>query len=155
MDLTVFPPLIWPAFGGGGQNLILYSHSYTYSRGNSWTIEVYVNTFKGGLCKEIFSTSKAPWSSWWQANLVGNYCCLLRVVLGFKTKKHLWSLCKIRVNVRQWCCCPQIPQRTASIATALNTNLTSGIRHPVRARYWTQPNDLIRHFLELVPPKWW
>uniref|UniRef100_A0A669E8B6 non-specific serine/threonine protein kinase n=1 Tax=Oreochromis niloticus TaxID=8128 RepID=A0A669E8B6_ORENI len=26
-----------------------------------------------------------------------------------------------------------IPQRTASIATALNTNLTSGIRHPVRA----------------------
>lgn len=29
----------------------------------------------------------------------------------------------------------QIPQRTASIATALNTNLSSGIRHPVRARY--------------------
>uniref|UniRef100_A0A3Q3K115 non-specific serine/threonine protein kinase n=1 Tax=Monopterus albus TaxID=43700 RepID=A0A3Q3K115_MONAL len=28
---------------------------------------------------------------------------------------------------------PKIPQRTASIATALNTNLTSGIRHPVRA----------------------
>uniref|UniRef100_A0AAQ6A3S1 non-specific serine/threonine protein kinase n=1 Tax=Amphiprion ocellaris TaxID=80972 RepID=A0AAQ6A3S1_AMPOC len=27
---------------------------------------------------------------------------------------------------------PKIPQRTASIATALNTNLTSGIRHPVR-----------------------
>ncbi|XP_019941347.1 misshapen-like kinase 1 isoform X11 [Paralichthys olivaceus] len=27
----------------------------------------------------------------------------------------------------------KIPQRTASIATALNTNLTSGIRHPVRA----------------------
>uniref|UniRef100_A0A667Z4R5 non-specific serine/threonine protein kinase n=1 Tax=Myripristis murdjan TaxID=586833 RepID=A0A667Z4R5_9TELE len=27
----------------------------------------------------------------------------------------------------------RIPQRTASIATALNTNLTSGIRHPVRA----------------------
>uniref|UniRef100_A0A3B3CZB5 non-specific serine/threonine protein kinase n=1 Tax=Oryzias melastigma TaxID=30732 RepID=A0A3B3CZB5_ORYME len=29
---------------------------------------------------------------------------------------------------------PKVPQRTASIATALNTNLTSGIRHPVRAR---------------------
>uniref|UniRef100_A0A671Y1G9 non-specific serine/threonine protein kinase n=1 Tax=Sparus aurata TaxID=8175 RepID=A0A671Y1G9_SPAAU len=28
---------------------------------------------------------------------------------------------------------PKIPQRTASIATALNTNLSSGIRHPVRA----------------------
>uniref|UniRef100_A0A3B3B8G0 non-specific serine/threonine protein kinase n=1 Tax=Oryzias melastigma TaxID=30732 RepID=A0A3B3B8G0_ORYME len=28
---------------------------------------------------------------------------------------------------------PKVPQRTASIATALNTNLTSGIRHPVRA----------------------
>uniref|UniRef100_A0A3B3ZFG4 non-specific serine/threonine protein kinase n=1 Tax=Periophthalmus magnuspinnatus TaxID=409849 RepID=A0A3B3ZFG4_9GOBI len=28
---------------------------------------------------------------------------------------------------------PKIPQRTASIATALNTNLTSGIRHPIRA----------------------
>uniref|UniRef100_A0A8C9XIM1 non-specific serine/threonine protein kinase n=1 Tax=Sander lucioperca TaxID=283035 RepID=A0A8C9XIM1_SANLU len=28
---------------------------------------------------------------------------------------------------------PKIPQRTASIATALNTNLNSGIRHPVRA----------------------
>ncbi|XP_077449123.1 misshapen-like kinase 1 isoform X3 [Stigmatopora argus] len=28
---------------------------------------------------------------------------------------------------------PKIPQRTTSIATALNTNLTSGIRHPVRA----------------------
>uniref|UniRef100_A0A8C2GQG2 non-specific serine/threonine protein kinase n=1 Tax=Cyprinus carpio TaxID=7962 RepID=A0A8C2GQG2_CYPCA len=27
---------------------------------------------------------------------------------------------------------PKIPQRTASIATALNTNLSSGIRHPVR-----------------------
>ncbi|XP_060941817.1 misshapen-like kinase 1 isoform X6 [Limanda limanda] len=27
----------------------------------------------------------------------------------------------------------KVPQRTASIATALNTNLTSGIRHPVRA----------------------
>ncbi|CAL1573658.1 unnamed protein product [Knipowitschia caucasica] len=28
---------------------------------------------------------------------------------------------------------PKIPQRTSSIATALNTNLTSGIRHPIRA----------------------
>uniref|UniRef100_A0A3P9J3E7 non-specific serine/threonine protein kinase n=1 Tax=Oryzias latipes TaxID=8090 RepID=A0A3P9J3E7_ORYLA len=28
---------------------------------------------------------------------------------------------------------PKVPQRTASIATALNANLTSGIRHPVRA----------------------
>uniref|UniRef100_A0A6Q2WT68 non-specific serine/threonine protein kinase n=1 Tax=Esox lucius TaxID=8010 RepID=A0A6Q2WT68_ESOLU len=28
---------------------------------------------------------------------------------------------------------PKIPQRTASIATALNTNLSSGIRHPVRS----------------------
>ncbi|XP_029704731.1 misshapen-like kinase 1 isoform X4 [Takifugu rubripes] len=28
---------------------------------------------------------------------------------------------------------PKIPQRTSSIATALNTNLSSGIRHPVRA----------------------
>ncbi|KAM6970411.1 misshapen-like kinase 1 isoform 3-T3 [Aplochiton taeniatus] len=28
---------------------------------------------------------------------------------------------------------PKVPQRTASIATALNTNLSSGIRHPVRA----------------------
>ncbi|XP_075343952.1 misshapen-like kinase 1 isoform X7 [Odontesthes bonariensis] len=28
---------------------------------------------------------------------------------------------------------PKIPQRTLSIATPLNTNLTSGIRHPVRA----------------------
>ncbi|XP_061595846.1 misshapen-like kinase 1 isoform X3 [Cololabis saira] len=28
---------------------------------------------------------------------------------------------------------PKVPQRTASIATALNTNLHSGIRHPVRA----------------------
>ncbi|XP_048094106.1 misshapen-like kinase 1 [Alosa alosa] len=28
---------------------------------------------------------------------------------------------------------PKIPQRTTSIATALNTNLSSGIRHPVRA----------------------
>uniref|UniRef100_A0AAY4EDQ4 non-specific serine/threonine protein kinase n=1 Tax=Denticeps clupeoides TaxID=299321 RepID=A0AAY4EDQ4_9TELE len=28
---------------------------------------------------------------------------------------------------------PKIPQRTASIAAALNTNLSSGIRHPVRA----------------------
>uniref|UniRef100_A0A672JQS7 non-specific serine/threonine protein kinase n=1 Tax=Salarias fasciatus TaxID=181472 RepID=A0A672JQS7_SALFA len=34
---------------------------------------------------------------------------------------------------------PKIPQRTASIATALNTNLTSGIRHPVRAS-----NDSLR-----------
>ncbi|KAK1882747.1 Misshapen-like kinase 1 [Dissostichus eleginoides] len=32
-----------------------------------------------------------------------------------------------------WIRLPDIPQRTASIATALNTNLTSGIRHPVRA----------------------
>uniref|UniRef100_A0A671L7J2 non-specific serine/threonine protein kinase n=1 Tax=Sinocyclocheilus anshuiensis TaxID=1608454 RepID=A0A671L7J2_9TELE len=39
---------------------------------------------------------------------------------------------------------PKIPQRTASIATALNTKLSSGIRHPVRERAEEQPRPPVK-----------
>lgn len=73
--------------------------------------------------------------------------------IAFKAKKwSLWYvfLTSFLTNVRLWSFC-QIPQRTASIATALNTNLTSGIRHPVRARYWQSGNaDLIKYLFKTV-----
>uniref|UniRef100_A0A8C5BMT6 non-specific serine/threonine protein kinase n=1 Tax=Gadus morhua TaxID=8049 RepID=A0A8C5BMT6_GADMO len=46
---------------------------------------------------------------------------------------------------------PKIPQRTASIAAALNANLSSGIRHPVRARYTTAPFAAYYGLDEITP----
>lgn len=79
------------------------------------------------------------------------YLCSSHIAFIAKTWS-LWYvfLTSFLTNVRLWSFC-QIPQRTASIATALNTNLTSGIRHPVRARYWQNGNaDLIKYLFKTV-----